>query len=332
MKSILNTYINYIAIIFLVVIIQSIFICKGLCKAELVDRVVAVVNDDIITLNDLTEATKKYAEKIQSLDYSLEEEREMLFKMREEILDQLINQKLTDQEIKKYGFSVNDKEIDNTIERIKEAKYLTDEELRDMIKKDGVTFDDFRKMIKDNILRSKIIDVEVKSKIVITKDDIKSYYESHKNDYMPQKKYHLFNIISRVDFNADIDDKNKALLEMETIYAKLMEGKPFEELSKDYTETSGVESSDLGKFKFDELSQQIQDAIKDLKQKKFTEIIETDLGYQIIYVKDIETKPGKSLDEAASEIQGILFNNVIDEKFKMWLEQLRQKSYIKIIK
>lgn len=332
MKSKFQTHSNNIIIIFILIIMPGIFICEGPCRAEVVDRVVAVVNNDVITLKDLTEATRTYAEKIKSLGYPSEEERAMLFKMREDTLDQLINQKLTDQEIKKYELSVNDKEVDNTIERIKEAKYLTDEELRNMAAKDGMTFDDFRNVIKENILRSKILDIEVKSKIVITRDDMKAYYESHKSDYMQEKKYHLFNIIKKGDFNADKDEKHEALLKMEKIYAELMEGRPFEEISKDYAESFGIESSDLGIFKFDELSQQVQDAIKNLKQKEFTKILETDPGYQIIYIKEIEIKPDKSLDEAAAEIQGILFNDVINKNFKLWTEQLRKKSYIKVIK
>ncbi len=332
MKSKLDTYTNNIAIIFVMIIIQGGFIYQGLCRAELVDRVVAVVNNDIITLNDITEATKIYIEKIKSLGFSPEEEREMLFKMREDMLDQLINQKLTDQEIKKYGLSVTDKDVDNAIERIKEARYFTDEDLRNMVTKDGMSFDEFRKAIKENILRSKILDMEVKSKIVITKDDMKGYYESHKNDYKERKKYHLFNIIKKLDANAYENDKNEAMSAMEKIYAKLKEGQPFEEVSKDYAESSGIESADLGTFKLDELSQQIQDAIKNLKQKEFTGIIETDFGCQIIYLKDIETKPGKSLDEASAEIQEALFNDITNKRFKEWIEQLRKNSYIKIIK
>ncbi|MGB5156988.1 peptidylprolyl isomerase [Desulfobacterium sp. N47] len=332
MKSKFTTYLNNIVMIFILLILQAGFIYDKPCGAEVVDRVVAVVNDDVITLSDLEVATRAYTEKIKSAGYGFEEEHAMLFKMREDMLDQLINRKLTDQEIKKYGISTNDKEIDNSIERIKEAKYLTDEELRNMVTKDGMTFDDFRDAIKENILRSKVLDIEVKSKIVITKEDTKAYYDSHKSDYMPQNKYHLFNIIIKTNSEADGDDKHEAMSVMEKIYAKLKQGQPFEEVSKDSAESSGVENSDLGYFKADELSPQIQDAIKNLKQKEFTKILETDLGYQIIYIKDIEVKPGKSLDEAAAGIQGILFNDIIDKNFKLWMEQLRKKSYIKIIK
>lgn len=332
MKSKLRTHSNCIITIFILVILQSGFIYKGLCMAEVVDRVVAVVNNDVITLNELTTAMNVYAEKIKSHGYPLEQERTMLFKLREDILDQLINQKLTDQEIAKYELSASDKEIDNTIERIKEAKFLTEEELRDMVAKDGLTFDEFRGKLKENILRSRLLDIKIKSKIVITKDDIKAYYESHKSDYMPKKKYHLLNIIKKVDSYADEDDKHEAMLAMEKIYAELIEGRLFEEVGKDYSELPGIETSDLGTFKFDELSQQVQDAMKDLKQKEFTKTLENDLGYQIIYIKEIEIKPGKSLDEAYSEIQEIIFNNVTNEKFKLWIEQLRQQSYIKVIK
>ncbi|MBU1053636.1 MAG: SurA N-terminal domain-containing protein [Proteobacteria bacterium] len=332
MKSKFKTCTNTIVILFIMIVMPGILIYKGQCSAEVLDRIVAVVNNELITLSDFTETTKAYTEKILSFGYPEDQEREMLFKMREDVLNQLIDQKLTDQQAKKYDLSVTDKELDNTLERIKESKRLTDEELRNMVAKDGLTFNEFSDKIKQNILRAKILDIEVKSRIVITRDDVKAYYESHKSEYMPQAVYHLFNIINRLDSNADNDNKIKALSIMETIYTKLTEGQLVEEIDKDYAESYGIETSDLGTFEFNELSQQIQDAIKDLKQKEFSKVLETDLGYQIIYIEEIKTKPGKSLDEATSEIQGILYNDATNEKFKLWVEELRQNSYIKIIK
>ncbi len=148
-------------------------------RAEIVDRIVAVVNDDVITLIELNNTLKPYTEQIGSLGYSPEKEQKLLFKVRKDILDRLIDQKIEDQEIKRLKVNVSEEQIDHTIERIKETNYLTDEQLRAELAKDGLTMEAYRKKIKSQILRTRLVNLKVKSKIVITKEYVKAYYEKH---------------------------------------------------------------------------------------------------------------------------------------------------------
>lgn len=317
----------------ILIFLSGVHVYGELCGAEVVDRVVAVVNEDVVSLSEVTRAVQPYAEKIKSLGYSLEKEREILFKVREDMLDQIINQKLTDQESKKYKLSVGEKEIDNALERVKESNHYTDEDLRSALAKDNISMEEYRDKVKENILRAKLLNIAVKSKIVITRDDIKSYYENHKNMYQGEKRYHLQNMVKKADYSLGADDKKAILLIMEEIYTGLKNGRTFDKVSLDYSGDSyDVRSFDLGMFKPDQLSQQVQDAIKGLKSGEYTKILETEIGYQIIYIQDIEEKPGKSLDEVASEIEDILFREIVDKKFLSWIDALKQKSHIKIIK
>ena len=79
-------------------------------------------------------------------------------------------------------------EINNAIERFKESRQFTDEQLRQGLESQGMTMEDYRKEIQEQILRSKLVNREVKAKIVITKEDIKKYYESHREKYAGEKK------------------------------------------------------------------------------------------------------------------------------------------------
>ena len=121
--------------------------------AEVVDRIVATVNDEIILLYDLNRTIKPYVDRIKASKYSYEKERQMLFKIREDALNMLIEQKLADQEIKRYKISVSDQEINNAIEGIKKTTFITDEELREELSRQGLTIEEYRKQIKEEILR-----------------------------------------------------------------------------------------------------------------------------------------------------------------------------------
>jgi peptidyl-prolyl cis-trans isomerase SurA len=112
---------------------------------EVIDRIVAVVNSDIITLYDLNRAFKPYEDNIKALQYAPEKERQTLFQVRKDLLDQLIDSKLADQEIERAQITVNESDIDRTIERIKEARSFTDEQLREGLARQGMTMAEYRK-------------------------------------------------------------------------------------------------------------------------------------------------------------------------------------------
>lgn len=311
----------------------SFFMIGDAQSAEVVDRIVAVVNDDIILLSELDESFKPYADRIMTSGYSLEEERRTLFNLREEILNQLIDQKLTDQQIKQSNITVSDDEIDKAIERLKEANLFTDEELREMLKAEGLTMEEYQKRIKDQILRAKLVNFEIKSKIVITKEDIASYYKSHSDKYSKIKKYRLSNIIMKVPSFASEEEKLGVLEKMKMVLTELKAGKPFDSIAGIYSESSYVsDDGGLGLFELKELSSRIQEAIKDMKTGEFTPVLDTDQGYQIFYIQEIVNAPGKSLEDASPEIEDILYKEIVDKKFRSWIDELRKRSHIKTIK
>jgi peptidyl-prolyl cis-trans isomerase SurA len=302
-------------------------------RAEIVDRIIAVVNDEIISLYDLNQLIKPYMERIKAEGFPPEKERIMLFKVRDDLLNQAIEKKLADQEIKRTGIEVSEKEVDATIERIKETNYYTDEDLRAALAQEGLTLEEYRKRMKEQILRTRLVNYEIKSKIVITNEDIKAYYESNKDQYGTEKKYHLRNIIMKPPPFADKAEKLEVLQKMESVRAKLDSGRSFEALAREYSESSlASEGGDLGLFSFDELSPQIQKAIQGLKAGDFTPVLDTEQGYQIFFIEEIVRTSGITLEQASPEIEEKLYAEIVNKKYKSWLDDLRKRSHIKIIK
>jgi len=317
------------------VCIVTTIVCRGSVyaqEAEVIDRIVAVVNSDIITLYDLNRAFKPYEENIKALGYAVEKERQTLFQVRKDLLDQLIDGKLADQEIEGAQISVNEGDIDRTIERMKDARSFTDEQLREGLARQGMTMAEYRKEIKEQILRTKLVNREVKSKIVITKQDIKAYYDSHQDEYAGEKKYYLYNIFVRLSPEADRPEREDALRQIEGAVARLNQGFSFEDLVNQLNDSSSrVQGTDLGLYRLEELSGQLEGAVAKLNAGEFSGVLDTDFGPQIIYVQKIQETPTKSLDEIESEIEEILYNESVDNRYQDWLNELRKQSLIKII-
>ena len=183
------------------------------------------------------------------------------------------------------------------------------------------------------MLRSKLVDYQIKRKIIITKEDIKSYYESHIDQYQGIKQYHLKNILMKPSLLATADESLEVKKKMEKILEKLQAGHSFENMASAYSEAQFADQGgDLGTFDFDDLSPQIQQALKGLKEKEFTSVIDTDQGYQIFFIDDISMTKGKSLEEASPEIEKNLYYEITEKHFKSWLADLRSQSYVKVIK
>ena len=301
-------------------------------KPVVVDRIVAVVNDEIITLYDLNQKFEPYANNIKALRYSAEKERKMLFKLRSDLLRNLVESKLADQEIEKNKLFVTEAEIDNTIERVKANRSFTDEDIRAGLAEQGLTMEDYRKELKDQLLRGRLVNIEVKSKIVVTDENVQAYYDSHHEKYRGEKKIHLWNIYIPIPEYAGDSEKRSAFQKMESILSKLNRGVPFEKMAKDdFTASIAAKGGDLGMFLIKELSSQLQSVVEKMKAGEFTSILETNSVYQILYVEKIIETPSKSFEEVRKAIEDILYKELVDTKYQEWLEDLRKRSHIKVI-
>jgi peptidyl-prolyl cis-trans isomerase SurA len=304
----------------------------GAQETEVVDRIAAVVNNEIITLYDLNRAFAPYAGNIRALKYPPEKERQTLFQVRQDVLDQLIDSMLADQQGKRGQITVSQKEIDNTIERLKESRQFTDEQLRQGLASQGMTMEEYRKEVEEQLMRTKLVNREVKSKIVITQEDIKDYYESHREQYAGEKKYHLWNLFIKVSSNSDDSENSAARNQMEANLVKLKQGRSFESLIDELKDSpSAVQGTDLGLYRLEELSEQLRQVVKNMKAGEFSALLASNFGYQIIYIQNIEETQAKPLEAVESEVEEKLYAESVDNKYQEWLEQLRARSHIRII-
>jgi peptidyl-prolyl cis-trans isomerase SurA len=299
----------------------------------LVDRVVAVVNEDVILLSDLNQSARPLEDRVKAMEYPPSQEIEMIFRAREQVLQKLIDEKLTDQETKKANISVSDKDIDAAIENIKQIRSYTDEQLLAALKNEGLTLKDYREHLKSQILRTRLVNYQIKSKIIITPEDIRQYYESNEKKYGGSLKYRLRNIFMAVPAFASEMEKAETRQKMDNILIQIANGESFEDLARQYSQAPGANDGGLlGEFDFKDIAPRVQMALKGMDQGEYTPVLDTEQGYQIFYVDAITADPPKTLEEAAPEIQDYLYNQVVDEKFRAWITQLRDQAHIKIMK
>lgn len=301
----------------------------GLAQEQvLVNRIVAEVNEDIITLYELDLAAAPYTRRVRSMGRSTEEERKMLYEVREKMLNQIIDNKLTDQEVRRYNISVSEEAIDNTIEEIKKRSLITDQQLREGLNQDGMTMDEYRQDIKSQILRSRLVNRQIKSKIVITEEDIRAVYEQNMADYGAETLYRLRQIIVNLS-----EGEAQSQKKMEMVLVKFSEGAAFADLAREYSDgPTAADGGILGEFKIDDLATPIRSALKGLEAGEHSPIMKTGRGLQVFYIDDIKSSGGKTLEEMKPEIERALYDKIVNRKFQSWVSELRDRSHVKIIR
>jgi peptidyl-prolyl cis-trans isomerase SurA len=298
-------------------------------NSVLVDRIVAIVNDDAITLSELEDEVAPFAKQVGKAVKGPGEEQHMLSKIREEVLEQMIERKLTDQECKRLNISVNDSDVDAYIERIKKQNFFTNEDFSRALAAQGATMEEYRNRVTEQILRSKIITQEVKSKIAITGTEIQDYYEKNKELYGEKRKFHLRAILVKITSWDDREEIAGVQKNIQLIFEKLQD-MPFEEVARQYSEdVSAKRGGDLGLFSLDELTPELQETVGWMKEGEISPALQTPQGYQILFVENIEGSAVKTLDDLKMEIQDKLFMEKVEEQYKTWLEALRNRSFIK---
>ncbi|MBI5327994.1 MAG: peptidylprolyl isomerase [Deltaproteobacteria bacterium] len=292
--------------------------------AEITDRIVAVVNDSAITLSELDAATAGLVD-IKGND---KDKRKQIIETKSKALDQLIEKKLVEQASNKAGITVSEKEIDNAIEDVKRQNNVSQQELLSALARSGLTFKEYRRQLKEQIRQVKFINKEFRSNAKISDEDIEAYYRQNQGKFAGQAAHRL-RIISLLSSE---QDKRKDMEKMaENILAAARSGEDFVRLAKEYSQgPNAKEGGDLGYIKAGEMDAAIEKAAIGLKVGEISNVIKTSTGFHIIQLVDKQWAEARPVSEVEDEIRNTIFQKVIDERYKLWLEEVMKKAYIEV--
>jgi peptidyl-prolyl cis-trans isomerase SurA len=298
-------------------------------SAEIANRVVAFVNEDIITLHELNKEIKKKTG-LSPEDLKRQDEK-AYFETGQKVLGNMIDERIYRDKITELKINVTDSEMDAAVKRIEQNNRMTHEELLETLKKEGVTYESYKENIRNQIERMQLINHEVKSKIIIREESILEYYNQHKDEFETEEKVRLAAI-----FLIQKDPLNKAerrSLESngEKILSRLKDGEVFGELARQFSQGPGAkEGGDLGYFKTSQLDPDVSKIVNDMSPGDVSDLITTPTGIKIIKLLEKQQKGLKTLEEAHDAIYGDLYLEEVNKQYASWIKELRKKAYTKI--
>lgn len=299
-------------------------------SGEVFNRLVAIVNDDVITLYELNQ---KMREMTGLTPEQLKEKDERRYlEARSKILELMINEKCANEKIRELGIQVPPKQIDEAIENIKRRNGWTQEDLLAMLKKDGATFEEYREAIKAELERIELINNQVKSKILIREEQIAQYYKEHQKDFSSEETVQLAGIFLIRRNPEDEVEFSKLKAKGEDILARLKRGEDFARLAKESSQGPGAdEGGDLGIFKMDQLEPELRKALEGLEVGQVTDLIIKANGVQILKLIKRQKGEAKSLEEVRENIYATLYKEEVNRRYETWIKELRKETYTKII-
>jgi peptidyl-prolyl cis-trans isomerase SurA len=316
-------------IIFFTLLLIVFTLAPGSLLAEITNRIVAKVNSDIITLHDLNTSIKKLTGS-SAKDLQLRNEKQF-YEIRRAILDNLINEKITEQQIIKLGIKVTTKDVEEAIEKVKKENNFTQEELIYSLKKEGVSLKEYKDELEKEIERFRLVNYEVKSKIVITEEEIKKYYQTHSKEYTEVSEVRLERIFLKVTNPNDKEEIARVKSLGLEILQRLQQGHDCSEMAKMYSQgPAGPEGGNLGWIKVSQLEPVLREQITKLLVGEYTDLDLVPSGFQIIKLAE-EKKGGlKPFEEIRDAIYSKLFKEKVEKRYAAWLNKLRKESFIKV--
>jgi parvulin-like peptidyl-prolyl isomerase len=293
---------------------------------ETVEAIVAVVNEDVITLSDYRQQHDMLKQALRA-QFQGDEYQSQYETAKQNLLERLITELLLLQEARRQQINVNE-QINLMIENIKTDNGLTsDEQLKEAMRQQGINFDAWKLEMEKRFLREAIIYSEVARSIVIEDSEIVNYYRIHPDDFTEPSEYTIkaIYVSSEGKIQEEVEGK------MKEIEGKLAAGEDFGEVAGTYSEGPERESQgDLGSFKKGELDRTLEEAVESLEVGAATTWLQTVNGWYLLQLTDRKESRLKTFEEVRDQIQQRLAQQQQQVKLEEYLEKIKTRSFIKI--
>lgn len=260
-------------------------------QPQTLDRIVAVVNDGVITQNQLNSRVRSATMQLHRQKVQLPPQ-EML---RQQVLDQMITERAQVQTAKEAGIQVDDSDLEQALVRVAANQKMTPQQMRQTVEKDGVAWPDFREEIRSQMMIARVREREVDARVNVSPGEVDNFL-ANQSATGGGEEVHLAHIVIRIPEGASPETLNKLRLKAVSIDEQAKAGKDFGQLAATYSESNdAMQGGDLGFRPLDSLPQVMSSAIANLKPGQVSDVVRSPSGFHI--VKLIGRKGGSAMPQ-----------------------------------
>jgi len=304
------------------------------------NRIVAVVNDEVITQAELHRALVPVYLQMQA-SMGPEELSKQMDEVRAQVLTQLIDEHLMLQEARsprpvevgkgRIGtppvIAVSDQEVEEILQDT-QKRFASPEEFEEALQEQGLVLEDLKARFKDQITIRKLIGREIHSRLAVSPSEVTAYYDAHKSDFITPQAAQVATILIRPKDNLDV---SRAYSQAKDLHRQLGEGADFYDLAKRFSDGFNAQMGGrIGLLEKGKNRKEIDSVLFDLKAGQVSPVIKTPNGFHIFLVESVRPSRQADLSEAQSEIQSRLLSEKGSVRYAEWIAKLRSDSYISV--
>lgn len=313
-------YLFFVVACFLWALMPIAYSTADLTSPILLDRVVAVVDKEVITWSELYRAME-FELNLNLRNLSEADKKEFFKENEASFLETLIDRKLQLLAAEKLDISASNEEIKEAIEGIKKKYNLSDSDFNESLKSEGMTLDEYKKRLSEQIILSKVVGQQVRSKIIVSEEEI--------NDYLSKNKGSAYRIRQILIKKTKDRDKDSMMAKAQEALSRIKAGEDFSSVAFSLSEDPSAKSGgDLGIIKKEYLSKEFLDVISKMKVGDVSKPFFTDKGLHIIKLE--ENLEQLDQEEMRNMAKKKLFEKKFNEAYKGWIRSLRERAFIEV--
>jgi len=289
---------------------------QAVLAAHVTDRIVAVVNNELITLSELKSEIATEEKRIQE-QYRGAEQQRRLQQVGYMGLTRMIERKLQMQIAKSKGVDISEDEIRRAMRELQRQGEKIDE-----------ANPNDKRSIKEQLMLLRVVEREVRSGVMVNEQDIKRYYQGHQSRFSLPEEYRLSQILIVPKSHESLSE---ARARAEAVFAMLKQGGDFADIVLRHSD--GLESTrggNLGFVRQGELLPPIERAVASLQSGQISEAIESAQGFHIIRLDEKKPSQFRPFTEVKTEIQSLVFQQKTEDMYQLWMADLKNKAFIEV--
>ncbi|MDP1823995.1 MAG: peptidylprolyl isomerase [Archangium sp.] len=300
-------------------------------RAELVDRIAAVVNNDVITLSEVETRIAPDAQKLRSEPDATKraEARSLLVKRG---LELLIGEKLMETQVRELNIEVADSEIEMGMDDVKKQNNITTEQFEGLLAQEGYTLASYKAFMRKHLARLKLVNLKVRSKVKISDEDLKAEYARWSHDEANEFEVHARHLLVQVAPKATPEQIEVARLKANLLMEEARKpGTDFAMLAKKKSEgPSAADGGDLGFFKRGVMVAEFEKAAFTLPVGGISEPIRTKFGWHVLKVEERKSLSAPPLEEVKEQLRDKMLRGQLEKYTEQYVQELRAAAVVDV--
>jgi len=296
----------------------------------MIDRIVARVNDDVITLSELQEEGLPLFARLRE-NYTGSELAEQVQRAEREFLDQLILRRLQLQYASQIGITTSENEINAALKDVLTRNNLTQEQLTDLLTREGLTMQDYKDRLREQIILARLMNQAVRSRVSVDTREVEAYYKTHQDEFNQPAQARIRHIFFRIDPGVAQPQVDAVHARATRVLQEARNGSNFAELARLHSEdATAANGGDLGYIKRGQALPEFEEVIFTMKEGDISNVIRTPNGLHIVKVETFSIGSDRPFTETKAEIERRLLQEKIEKRFQDWTMELKDRAFIEI--